>query len=142
LTVVGISEDGVAGLGDNAKQAIAEAEFVFGGRRHLALAAPLIRGEARSWPSPFDAGMQEVLALRGRNVCVLASGDPFFHGVGVTLARVMPAPEMRAIPAPSAVSLAAARLGWALQEIEAISLHGRPLDHIRPLLHPGARIVA
>lgn len=142
LTVVGIGEDGVAGLGDNAKQAIAEAEFVFGGRRHLALAAPLIRGEARSWPSPFDAGMQEVLALRGRNVCVLASGDPFFHGVGVTLARVMPAPEMRAIPAPSAVSLAAARLGWALQEIEAISLHGRPLDHIRPLLHPGARIVA
>ena len=41
------------------------------------------------------------------------------------------------LPAPSAFCLAAARLGWALQEIETVSLHGRPLDLIRPLLHPG-----
>src|SRR5690606_35008827 len=77
LSVVGIGEDGAAGLGDAAKRLIGEAEFVFGGTRHLALAAPLIRGEARAWPSPFDTAMREVVALRGRRVCVLASGDPF-----------------------------------------------------------------
>jgi precorrin-6Y C5,15-methyltransferase (decarboxylating) len=86
--------------------------------------------------------MSDVLALAGKKVCVLASGDPFFHGVGNTLARKIPAAEMRVIPAPSALSLAASRLGWALQDIEIISLHGRPLDLIRPLLHARAKILA
>jgi precorrin-6Y C5,15-methyltransferase (decarboxylating) len=142
LTVVGIGENGITGLGDEAKQAIASAAFVFGGARHLALAANIITGEARPWPTPFDSTMRDVLALRGKKVCVLASGDPFFHGVGVTLARLVPATEMRTIPAPSSFSLAASRLGWALQETETISLHGRPIDLIRPLLHTGARILA
>ncbi|ESY57708.1 MULTISPECIES: bifunctional cobalt-precorrin-7 (C(5))-methyltransferase/cobalt-precorrin-6B (C(15))-methyltransferase [unclassified Mesorhizobium] len=142
LTIIGIGEDGLAGLGDKAKRLIAEAEFVFGGKRHLALVASLAKGEARAWPVPFDAGMADVLALAGRQVCVLASGDPFFHGVGATLARKVKPGQMHVIPAPSAISLAAARLGWALQDIETISLHGRPLDLIRPLLHPRARILA
>ncbi|WP_027034824.1 bifunctional cobalt-precorrin-7 (C(5))-methyltransferase/cobalt-precorrin-6B (C(15))-methyltransferase [Mesorhizobium ciceri] len=142
LTVVGIGEDGLAGLGDEAKQRIAEAEIIFGGKRHLALVASFAKGEPRPWPVPFDTEMADVLALAGRNVCVLASGDPFFHGVGATLARKVKPQEMHVIPAPSAVSLAAARLGWALQDIETVSLHGRPLDLIRPLLQPCARILA
>ncbi|MEI9423164.1 precorrin-6y C5,15-methyltransferase (decarboxylating) subunit CbiE [Mesorhizobium sp. Cs1299R1N1] len=142
LTIVGIGEDGLAGLGDEAKRRIAEAEFIFGGKRHLALVASFARGKPRPWPVPFDAGMAEVLALAGRNVCVLASGDPFFHGVGATLARKVNPREMHVIPAPSAISLAAARLGWALQDIEIISLHSHPIDLIRPLLQPNARILA
>ncbi|CAN7489642.1 precorrin-6y C5,15-methyltransferase (decarboxylating) subunit CbiE [Mesorhizobium sp. LjRoot246] len=142
LTVVGIGEDGLAGLGDEAKQRIAEAEIIFGGKRHLTLVASFAKGEARPWPVPFDAEMTDVLTLAGRRVCVLASGDPFFHGVGATLARKVKPQEMHVIPAPSAVSWAAARLGWALQDIETVSLHGRPLDLIRPLLQPRARILA
>ncbi|RWN38974.1 precorrin-6y C5,15-methyltransferase (decarboxylating) subunit CbiE [Mesorhizobium sp.] len=142
LTIVGIGEDGVAGLGDEAKRLIAEAEFVFGGTRHLALVGSLAKGEARAWPTPFDTEMRDVLALAGKKVCVLASGDPFFHGVGVTLTRKVAVDAMRVIPAPSAMSLAAARLGWALQDVETISLHGRSLDLIRPLLHRGTRILA
>ncbi|RUW58744.1 precorrin-6y C5,15-methyltransferase (decarboxylating) subunit CbiE [Mesorhizobium sp. M7A.F.Ca.US.008.03.1.1] len=142
LTVVGIGEDGLAGLGDEAKRLIADAEIIFGGKRHLALVASFAKGEPRSWPVPFDAEMTEVLALAGRNVCVLASGDPFFHGVGATLARKVKPLEMHVIPAPSAISLAAARLGWALQDTETVSLHGRALDLIRPLLQPNARILA
>jgi precorrin-6Y C5,15-methyltransferase (decarboxylating) len=142
LSVVGLGEDGLRGLGENARAAIAGASSVFGGKRHLELAAPLISGQARPWPTPFDASMRDVLALRGQTVCVLASGDPFFFGVGATLARHVSAEEFAAYPAPSAFSLAAARLGWALQDVETISLHGRPLDLIRPLLHPGRRILA
>ncbi len=142
LTIVGIGEDGVAGLGDEAKRRIADAEFVFGGKRHLALVAPLAKGESHAWPVPFDAGMRDVLALAGRNVCVLASGDPFYHGVGVTLARKVSPDEMLVLPAPSSISLAASRLGWPLQDVEAISLHGHAIDLIRPLLQPGARILA
>lgn len=142
LAIVGIGEDGVAGLGDEAKRLIAEAEFVFGGKRHFDLAGSLVTGEMHQWPEPFDPEMEAVLDRAGRRVCVLASGDPFFHGVGVTLARKVAAADMVVVPAPSSFSLAASRLGWALQDIETISLHGRPLDLIRPLLHPGARILA
>ena len=142
LSVVGIGEDGLAGIGAAARVAIEAAEVVFGGKRHLSLSSAAIRGEARPWPVPFDAAMGAVVALRGRRVCVLASGDPFFHGVGVTLARHVSASEVDVFPAPSAFSLAAARLGWALQDIETVSLHGRPLSLLRPLLSDGARILA
>jgi precorrin-6Y C5,15-methyltransferase (decarboxylating) len=115
---------------------------VFGGARHLKLADPLIRGARQPWPSPFDRAVAEVLAHRGRQVCVLASGDPFFHGVGSTLARHIDPAETLVIPAPSAFSLAAARLGWPLPDTTLLSLHGQALDLIRPHLHPGARVIA
>jgi precorrin-6Y C5,15-methyltransferase (decarboxylating) len=142
LSVVGIGEDGIAGLGDRAKKLVSEAAIVFGGRRHLSLAQSLITGEARAWGSPFDTTMREVVAQRGRRVCVLASGDPFLHGVGVTLARHVALEEMVVVPAPSAFSLAASRLGWALQDVETVSLHGHAIDLIRPLLQPGRRVLA
>lgn len=140
--MVGLGENGLAGLGAEAKQAIATASVVFGGARHLALAGDLITGRAEAWLSPFERSMEAVAALRGTPVTVLASGDPFLHGVGVTLARRIDPAEMHVIPAPSAFSLAAARLGWALQDTVCLSLHGHPVSLIRPHLHPGTRILA
>ncbi len=60
LSIVGIGEDGVDGLSATARGLISAAEIVFGGKRHLGLAAPLIRGAARPWPSPFDGAAEEV----------------------------------------------------------------------------------
>jgi precorrin-6Y C5,15-methyltransferase (decarboxylating) len=140
LSIVGIGEDGAEGLSSTARGLIADAEIVFGGARHLRLAAPLIRGDARPWPSPFS--IEPVLAERGRQVCVLASGDPFFYGVGSTLAAHVSPEETVVAPGLSAFSLAAARLGWTLPEIALVSLHGRALDRVRPNLHPGARVLA
>ncbi|WP_081158849.1 precorrin-6y C5,15-methyltransferase (decarboxylating) subunit CbiE [Ensifer aridi] len=142
LTIIGIGEDGVAGLGDEAKRLIEAAPVVFGGARHIELAAPLIKGECHIWQSPFEKSVEAILARRGSSVVVLASGDPFLFGVGATLARRVDVKEMRTIPAPSAFSLAASRLSWALQEVATVSLHGRPLDLIRPHLQPGARVLA
>jgi precorrin-6Y C5,15-methyltransferase (decarboxylating) len=132
----------VQGLSAVARGLIADAEIVFGGKRHLELAASLIRGAVRPWPSPFEGAIAEVAGLRGRSVCVLASGDPFLYGVGSVLARHVDANEMLVIPAPSAFSLAAARMGWSLPETSLVSLHGRSLDLIRPHLHPGAHVLA
>lgn len=142
LSIVGIGEDGIDGLSEPAKIAITNADYVFGGTRHLELAAPIIMGSPRPWGSPFSDSIDAILALRGRAVCVLASGDPFHHGVGATLVRHVDASQMQVYPHPSAFSLAAARLGWPLQDVVSLSLHGRPLDLIRPHLHPGARILA
>jgi precorrin-6Y C5,15-methyltransferase (decarboxylating) len=142
LSIVGVGEDGVEGLSATARGLIGAADIVFGGERHLRLAASLIKGEAKPWPSPFSLGIDEVLASRGRQVCVLASGDPFHYGVGSVLAGRVPPDETLVVPAPSAFSLAASRLGWALPNIVLLSVHGRALDRIRPVLHPGARVLA
>jgi precorrin-6Y C5,15-methyltransferase (decarboxylating) len=142
LSIVGIGEDGIDALSPVARGLIGDAEIVFGGRRHLALASALVRGATRPWPSPFDRAVDEVLAQRGRPVCVLASGDPFVYGIGAVLARQVDPAEMLTMPAPSAFSLAAARLGWALPETAQVSLHGRALDLVRPHLQPGMRVLA
>jgi precorrin-6Y C5,15-methyltransferase (decarboxylating) len=142
LSIVGIGEDGIDGLTATARGLVSAAEIVFGGKRHLALAGPLIRGAARPWPSPFDRAVAEVVAQRGRLVCVLASGDPYLHGVGSLLARHVDAAETVVVPAPSAFSLAAARLGWPLPETAQVSLHGRAIDRVRPHLQPGAKVLA
>jgi precorrin-6Y C5,15-methyltransferase (decarboxylating) len=139
LTVVGIGEDGLDGLGAAARQAITGARVLVGGERHLAL-VPNVAGQQRHpWPRPFDAGC--VLAWRGTPVCVLASGDPMLFGVGATLARLVPAAEMRVLPAPSAFALAAARLGWALQDTALLSVTGRPVAAVLRHVHDGARLL-
>jgi precorrin-6B C5,15-methyltransferase / cobalt-precorrin-6B C5,C15-methyltransferase len=142
LSIVGIGEDGIEGLSAVARELVRSAAVVFGGARHLALATPLIRGIPRPWAAPFDQTVAEVLKLRGRAVCVLASGDPFFHGVGSLLSQHVGREETWAVPAPSAFSLAASRLLWPLPQTALLSLCGRSLDLIRPHLHPGSRILA
>lgn len=142
LAIVGIGEDGVAGLGEHARALIGGAELVFGGSRHLELAGALVTGEAQQWSSPLAASLMAIVAARGRRVCVLASGDPFLFGIGATLSHHVPADQMDVVPAPSAFSLAAARLGWPLQDVTTVSLHGRPIELIVPHLQPGRLLLA
>jgi precorrin-6Y C5,15-methyltransferase (decarboxylating) len=141
LAVVGIGEDGIDGLTPAARRVVAQAAFVVGGRRHLALAGPL-SAETLIWSSPIEGALDVIEAHRGRSVCVLASGDPFFFGVGAMLMRRFAAEEMICVPAPSAFALAASRLGWSQQDCAMVSLHGRPLEAIIPHLRGLARILA
>jgi precorrin-6Y C5,15-methyltransferase (decarboxylating) len=142
LSIIGIGEDGIDGLSTHARRLIASAEVVVGGKRHLQLADALIRGERMVWPRPIDTAIPEILALRATPVVVLASGDPFHFGIGKQIAAALSTDEYICLPQPSAFSLAAARMGWALQDVTLVSLHGRPLVGVRRHLQPGARILA
>lgn len=137
LTIIGIGEDGLAGLSEASRKALANAETVFGGARHLALADVGSRG--RAWPVPFDADI--VLSCRGRPTAVLASGDPFWYGAGASLAEKLDGDEWIAHPAPSTFSLAAARLGWRLEATVCLGLHAAPFEHLVPHLAQDARII-
>lgn len=138
LTVVGIGEDGFFGLGRAARRALLDAVVVIGGERHLAMLPAKVRARRESWPKPFDIAPIE--AYRGTPVCVLASGDPMLFGVGATLARTVPLDEIHVISAPSSLSLAAARLGWPLQDVSVVSLVGRPLAALAGHVRDGARV--
>jgi len=139
LTVTGIGEDGFKGLGKNARHALLRASRIFGSQRQLDLLPVCVRGERQLWPSPFS--MDALLALRGVPVCVLASGDPMLFGVGASLARQLPVNELLILPAPSSCSLAAARMGWPLQEVVTLSVVARPLSALNAQLFSGVRLL-
>lgn len=139
LTVVGIGEDGFKGLGRNARHALLRASRIIGGQRQLDLLPVCIRGERELWPSPFS--LEPLLARRFEPVCVLASGDPMFYGVGASLARQVAADELLILPAPSSVSLAAARLGWPLQDVVTLSVVARPVVALNAHLASGVRLL-
>ena len=139
LTVVGIGEDGFKGLGKNARRALLSASRIFGSPRQLELLPLCIVGDRRQWPSPFS--LDSLLALRGEPVCVLASGDPMFFGVGASLTRQLSTDEMLILPAPSSCSLAAARMGWALQDVVTLSVVARPVAALNAHLFNGTRLL-
>lgn len=141
LSLVGLGEDGAAGLCREALAALHEAEIVFGGERHIALVGT-VPGELRPWPQPFRNALPQILKERGRKVCVLATSDPFHYGIGNSLSRAIPAEEMRIIPQLSSFSMACSRMRWPQEECALVSLHGRTLYRIVPHLQPGARILA
>lgn len=141
LAIVGIGEDGVEALPPAARALIANARVVYGGARHLKLAEGLLAGEARPWPSPLSEAFAEIAGLRGTPVAILASGDPYCFGIGGTLSRHVPVNETIAVPAPSAFSLAASRLGWPIEEVATLSCCGRPVEAILPHLQPGQRLM-
>jgi precorrin-6Y C5,15-methyltransferase (decarboxylating) len=137
LSIIGLGEDGLAGLGDGSRAALAAARHVFGAPRHLALSQVQARGTA--WDVPFD--IEPVLALRGQPVALLASGDPFWFGAGGSICQQLPPGEWIAYPVPSTFSRAAAILGWRLECVQCLGLHATPLSAVRPGLRCGQRLI-
>ncbi|OZA11012.1 MAG: cobalamin biosynthesis bifunctional protein CbiET [Rhodobacterales bacterium 17-64-5] len=138
LTIIGIGEDGPAGLTPASREALLRAEMILGGPRHLDLVGAGARGQA--WPVPFD--LAPVLALRGRAVVVLASGDPFWFGAGGSLMPHLAPGEWVSHPEVSSFQLAANRLGWRLEEVHCLGLHAAPFARLRPVLGRGVRVIS
>ncbi|MEM9248890.1 MAG: precorrin-6y C5,15-methyltransferase (decarboxylating) subunit CbiE [Pseudomonadota bacterium] len=138
LTIIGVTEDGPDGLSPASSRALEAAEVVMGPPRHLSL-LPNTGPERIEWPVPFADGLTRLESVRGRQVVVLVSGDPFWFGAGTTLSHAFPRDEWQVIPAPSTFSLAAARMRWALEHVVCLGLHASPLTRLRPHLAQGVR---
>ncbi len=137
LSIIGMGEDGLVGLSDGSRSALAQARHVFGGPRHLALAG--LADNGRAWDVPFD--LTPVLALRGQPVALLVSGDPFWFGAGGSVCQHLQPGEWLAYPTPSTFSRAAALLGWRLETVRCLGLHAMPLSAVRPELRRGQRLI-
>jgi precorrin-6B C5,15-methyltransferase / cobalt-precorrin-6B C5,C15-methyltransferase len=140
LYVVGIGDAGLASLSAMARACVESGEVLVGGERHLAM-VPHHSGQRLRWRCPLEATLDDIEALRGRRVVVLASGDPMCFGVGELLVRRFDLRELRVLPAPSAFSLVCARLGWPLTGVACLSAHSRPLASVRRHVVPGARLI-
>ncbi|HUS53141.1 MAG TPA: precorrin-6y C5,15-methyltransferase (decarboxylating) subunit CbiE [Thermohalobaculum sp.] len=140
LTIVGIGEDGMAGLSAAARQAIEAAEVIVGGNRHHTL-APGLTTERIAWPSPFDALIDLLKSHKGRRIVVLATGDPLWYSVGARILRALPPGEIAFHPQLSAFQWAASRMAWSMADIETLTAHGRAAEQVVPYFWPGARLL-
>ncbi|WP_329002171.1 precorrin-6y C5,15-methyltransferase (decarboxylating) subunit CbiE [Kribbella sp. NBC_00709] len=140
-TVVGVGADGWEGLSRAARTAIEAADVLMGSARQLAL-IPSLDVVRVAWPSPLSEALPGLLSqYSGRRICVLASGDPTFHGIGTTLVRMLGADAVQVIPHPSSVSLACARLGWPQGQVQVVSLVNKPVDRLHSHLQPGRQLL-
>jgi precorrin-6Y C5,15-methyltransferase (decarboxylating) len=158
VTVAGLGAEGWQGLSPASRDAIGQAGIIVGGPRQLALLPAEVTGRRVPLPSPLLPGLRDLIdgqtatgptgngqagtGTAGAGLVVLASGDPMFYGIGTTLVRLLGPERVRVLPHPSSVSLAAARLGWALDDTDVVSLVGRPRELLHPLLQPGRRVLA
>ena len=142
IEVVGVSASGLDSLGPEERRLVDEAEVVVGGERHLAMLEKRPGRRLVAWPSPLLPRLREVLDDVGPSgVVVLASGDPLVSGIGSTLVQELGAEGVRIHPGVSSVSLARARMSWAAEESDVVTLVGRDIDRLRRDLAPRARLV-
>lgn len=147
LSVIGIGEDGLAGLNAIGRSLIEQAEIIFGGDRHLAMLQDLDSSHQQgqqlrlAWQTPIEKSVAQILSYRGKRVCVLASGDPLWFGIGTTLLKKIAIAEITILPSPSTFSWICARLGWTLNEVETLSLCGRPASLIQTYIYPNAKLL-
>lgn len=140
LHIVGIGEDGLDGLVPAARAVVQSAEVIIGGDRHHQL-ADFVSAKRLKWPSPFDALIAQLQALRGKRVVVLATGDPLWFSVGARIGRSIDPSEITYYPQISAFQLASARMGWSMADVETLTVHGRPVEQMIAFIQPDQRLL-
>jgi precorrin-6Y C5,15-methyltransferase (decarboxylating) len=140
VTVIGIGDDGCAGLSPRAAGAVASAQVLVGGQRHLEF-FPQFEGERIVLKGGLTEALAQVADRAGeQNVCILASGDPLFFGVGSLVVSKLGAEHVEILPHPSAMQWAFARIGLKWDDAALLSLHARPREGFLTRLKRSANV--
>ena len=140
LTIIGINTDDINSLSEKAKQSIKDAELVMGAERHLKQ-FQLLKVDTCVWPAPFKKGLEKLFKHKGKKVVVLFSGNVFWYGAGSIITENLNRNEWVCYQSPSTFSLAAAKVGWAIQDTLCFGLHASPIETLRPYLAPQIKMI-
>jgi len=144
IHVIGLGVTEKAELSDTALQALAGCELVLGSKRQLQVVAGQL-GDQRTEQLPKLAELPGYLADLVRQgvtrLAVLASGDPLYYGIGRWFSHNYPERQLHFYPAVSSIQMVCHQLGLSLQDVDVLSLHGRPLEKIRSKLRANQTLV-
>jgi precorrin-6Y C5,15-methyltransferase (decarboxylating) len=141
VCVIGISAGGADSLPQALQQRVEAAQVLAGGERHLGY-FPHFSGERLLIGHPLGAWVEAVAtaADAGRQVVVVASGDPLFYGIGTRLLARLGADRLEFHPHATSLQLACARVGIPWEDAAWVSVHARPFDNLRKALGRFAKI--
>lgn len=130
IVIVGIGDDGIAGLTENARKVLAEADLVMGAPATLRLLEGI---KARQLP--LDADMPTALRQvresgSAQRPVLVSGGDPLFYGIARYLCDRLGKDQFEVLPHVSSMQLAFARVKESWEEAYLTSLAGRPLEAV------------
>ena len=130
LVILGIGDDGLAGLTESARRLLTEADPILGAPATLRL---LDAVAARKVPLEADmpAALRQVRgALSAPRPVLVSSGDPLFYGVARYLCDRLGKDQFEVLPHVSSMQLAFARVKESWEDAYLTSLSGRPIEVI------------
>jgi precorrin-6B C5,15-methyltransferase / cobalt-precorrin-6B C5,C15-methyltransferase len=128
VTLIGIGDDGCASLSARAINAITRAQVLAGGERHLAFFSQFA-GERIVLKNGISQSLEKISQLADEhNVCVLASGDPLFFGIGAMVIERLGREHVQVLPQPTSMQWAFAKAGLRWDDASFVSVHGRSCE--------------
>lgn len=130
IYIIGIGDDGLAGLTEGARKLIENAELVVGAQAVLALLPVGNRADRVVVGDNFDEPVRRIAATGKKRIVVLASGDPLFYGVARYLCAKLGKERFEVLPHVSSMQLAFARVKESWEDAYLTDLSARSLDNV------------
>ncbi|RBP82572.1 precorrin-6y C5,15-methyltransferase (decarboxylating) subunit CbiE [Marinomonas rhizomae] len=147
IHVIGLGVNQVAHL-DEAAQAVlgrlSPNDIVLGApRQHETIAHYVHQARREDLPKlkELKESFVQWQSQGAKQVVMLASGDPLYYGIGAWLMRTFSLENLHFYPNVSSIQVACHRLGLSLQDVQVVSLHGRPLASLRRHLQSNKTLV-
>jgi precorrin-6Y C5,15-methyltransferase (decarboxylating) len=131
LVILGIGDDGLAGLTEGARRLVTSADLILGASSTLMLLDSLPARKEALEPEMSVALRQvrEAISSR-RNPVLVSSGDPLFYGVARYLCDRLGKDLFEVVPHVSSMQLAFARIKESWEDAYLTSLAGRPMEAV------------
>ena len=140
ITVIGLGICQPPLLNAKALSALGSCDCIMGSPRQLKSMAhaQVVANQSRTQPASLCLPKLKHIAheIKGfDHVVILASGDPLLFGIGKYLQSEF-GDQVTCISGVSSLQVACELTGLSLQDAQLVSLHGRPLNHLKRHLQP------
>ena len=138
IQLIGLGAGGIESLPTGHKELILSADIIFGAERHLEDIPKNI--SKKSWSKNIRNDLKKIKKIKNKKICILATGDPLFYGVGNLVMEFFSTDEVDILPSPSILSLCCAKIGQNIKDVDVVSLHGRDFNSIIRYLQPNGKL--
>jgi precorrin-6Y C5,15-methyltransferase (decarboxylating) len=141
ITILGIGADGINSLNKKGLQVLKQADIIFGSNRHLEMIDT--NCETINWVSPFSDNIEIINKhfIQNKNILIVATGDVNWFGITNIIRKNFDNEKIQIITNISSISLSAIKMGWPLQDITPITIHGRDINSIITKIYDNAKLI-
>jgi len=130
LVILGIGDDGLAGLTESARRLVMAADLILGAPSILTLLES-VRTRKQALEPDMSVALRQVReALEFSNPVLISSGDPLFYGVARYLCDRLGKDVFEVVPHVSSMQLAFARIKESWEDAYLTNLASRPIEAV------------